>query len=430
MGSVDSYDAITWAVLAAFASANLLVLFAASERGAPIRRWALRQLKRITRRSDLDWFDWVPVWVGGVAIFSAVVAYGLSSGQYACSPASDAFGLVASGRAFWAGQNPFTASICGGSHEVPYGLAAVLIDALGSLGGIVGIYAIWGLVAFATVPLAWSLAGADRRWVMAYLASSVLLVPLVSTQIDGATNALVPATVLLSLVLARRRERAAAVVGGFLSTARFPNVFPLLGMAGAQRRSRYGSFALIALTFGAISLLSYLHWGMQFLGPVFLDQLGRRSFSLNFYGVLLFGNALPSTVWVEGVQSALTIALVLVVFAKVRSPLLSAALTLTGLALLTPFLSYNILVWLLPVALVGPRARWWLWGIAVVGSVNYDLAYIIWASVDGLTWPSAVLDVVLTGLLVGLFIDLWRQAGADTGTSAWEGLAAPADPVR
>lgn len=413
MGSVGGYDAITWAVLAAFAAANLVVLLAAGERGGEIRRWVLRQLQRITRRSDLDWFDWVPVWVGGVAIFSAVVAYGLLSGQYACSPASDAFGLLASGRAFWAGQDPFRASICGGAHEIPYGFAAVLIDGIGSIGGIVGIYAIWGFIAFAIVPLAWAVAGKDRRWVLAYLASSVLLIPLVSTQIDGATNALVPATVLLSLYLARRRERAAAIVGGFLSTARFPNIFPLLSMTGANRRYRVGAFALVALAFAAVSALSYLYWGMEFVGPVFLDQLGRRSFSLNFYGVLLFANALPSTVWVEGIQSALTIALVLVVFVRVRSPLLGAALTLTGVALLTPFLSYNILVWLLPVALIGARARWWLWGIAVVGSVNYDLAYVVWASQYGLTWPSAVLDLVLTGLLLGLFVELWRQVGID-----------------
>ncbi|MGA7923992.1 MAG: hypothetical protein WCA77_08460, partial [Thermoplasmata archaeon] len=81
-----------------------------------------------------------------------------------------------------------------------------------------------------------------------------------------------------------------------------------------------------------------------------------------------------------------------------------------GVALLTQFLSFNILVWLLPVALVGARARWWLWGIAVVGSVNYDWILGLASGANAALWPSAVLDVLLTVLLVGLFVDLWRSA--------------------
>lgn len=408
MGSVGGYTAVTWVVLAAFAVVNLLALLAATDRGRGLRAWAVRQLARLSGRTDLDWLDWVPVSVGVGLLFAAVVAYGLASGAYACSPASDAWGMVASGQAFWGGHDPFVATICGGSHEVPYGLAAVLIDALASPGGVVGVYAAWGLIALSIVPLAWSVAGSDRRWVLVYLASSVLFLPLIATQIDGANNAIVPATVLLSLYLARRHERVAAVVGGFLSTAKFPNVFALLGATGGFRRSRATGFALVLGAFAGFSVLSFLVWGSAFTGPVFLDQLGRRSFSLNLYGVFLLAGALPANLVVEGLQSALTIVLVLVVFARGRSPLVGAALTLTGLALLTPFLSYDILVWLLPVALVGSRARWWLWAIAVVGSVNYDLAYLVWANADGVTWPSAVLDVVLTGLLLALFVELWR----------------------
>ncbi len=425
MASVGGYDLITWTVVAAFAIANLAVLTAAGPRGASLRSAARRALRRLTGRDDLDWLDWVPVWVGMLVAFGAVVAYGVLSGQYACSPASDGWGLVASGRAFWSGGNPFTASVCGGVHEIPYGFAAVLIDALGSLGGIVGIYAIWGAIAFLVVPLAWRAAGDDRRWVLLYLASSVLLLPLVALQIDGATNAIVPVTVLVALELSRRRERWAAVVGGFLATARFPTAFAQLGLTGSNRRGRAVGFALVAATFVGITALSYLRWGAEFLDPVFVNQISRRSFSLNFYGVLLLANALPTLGVIADVQAVLTLALVLAVFARVRSPILAAALVLTGIALLTPFLSFSILVWLLPVALVGARARWWLWGIGVVGAVNYEVAYLVWAQVDGIPWPSDALDLVLTALLVGLFVELWRAAGRSARAAA-SGASAPA----
>jgi hypothetical protein len=410
MGIAYWFNAITWGTLAAFAGLNLLVLLAGTDRGTRLRSWARRQLERVSGRRDLDWLDWLTVWVGSVAIFAGVAAYGILSGQYGCHPPSDAIGLLDSGKAFWAGQNPFTVPGCGSQHEIPYGLAAVLLNALGSLGGLAGIYAIWGLVAFSIVPLTWALARDDRRLVLLFVGSSVLLIPLVSSQIDGATNALVPATVLLALYLARRRELLASAIGGFLATARFPNVFPLLGETGAFRRRRYAAFGAVAAVFLGLTGLSYLRWGASFLGPVYLDQIGRRSFSLNFYGVLLFANALPTTLWVEGTQAVLMVALVLVVFWRIRSSVLSAAIVLVGFALLTPFLSYTILVWLLPVALIGVRARWWLWGVALVGSLNYDLALNVWFYDNGISWPSSVLDVVLTVLLLALFVELWREA--------------------
>jgi hypothetical protein len=404
------FNVVTWTVFAALSGLNLLVLLYATERGARFRPWVLRQLRRVSGRTDLNWLDWIPLLGAALIAFAAVSAYGILSGQYGCHPlgVSDPIGVLNSGKAFWAGGNPFYVADCGGNLQIPYGLAAVLIDAIGSLGGLAGIYAIWGLVAFSILPLTWAVAGPDRRLVVVFVGTSVLLVPLVASQIDGATNAIVPVTVLLSLYLARRSESLAAVVGGFLSTARFPNLFPVLGATGSNRLRRYSSFALAAAVFGGATALSYRVWGSDFLGPVFLNQVGRRSFSLNFYGVLLFANALPSSFAVEVTQAILTLALVLVVFWKVRSPVAAATIVLTGFALLTPFLSFNILIWLLPVALIGVRARWWLWSIAFVGSLNYDLALNVWAWDDGVTWPSAVLDVVLTILLLALFVELWR----------------------
>ena len=407
----DWFNWVTWATLAVLAFASLVVLLypTGGAVGARLRPWVDRCLARVSGPGDLEWLDWKPVMLVGLLVFAAVSTYGVVSGQYGCRPPglSDPVGLLNSGRAFWAGQNPFSVPDCGGQIDVPYGLAAVLLDALGSLGGVPGIYVVWGAIAFTIVPLVGHLATTDRRQVLLYVGTSVLLVPVVTSQIDGATNAIVPVVVLLSLYLAERHEIAAAALGGFLSSARFPNLFPVLAGTGG-RRSRYLAFATAAASFGAATALAYALWGSNFLDPVFFQQLGRRSFSLNLYGVLLLSNALPSSLAIEVGQATLTLALVLAAFFFVRSPIRSVAIVLTGLALLTPFLSFTILVWLLPVALAGTRARWWLWGVALVGSLNYDLALNVWAWEDGVSWPSAALDVVLTVLLIALFVELWR----------------------
>ena len=411
---VEWFNAVTWGVFAALSAVNLLVLLYRTPWGARLRPAVLRALHRLSGRDDLRWLDWQPLLVAAAIAFAGVSAYGILSGQYGCHPpgVSDPIGVLNSGKAFWAGLDPFKVSDCGGHLEIPYGFAAVLLSAIGSFGGLPGIYLVWGAVALSILPLAWLAGGDDRQYVTVFVATSVLLIPLVSSQIDGATNAIVPATVLLSLYLAGRSELLAAMVGGFLSTARFPNLLPVLGQTGSFPRRRYLSFAAGLLVFAAVTGVSYARWGDDFLGPVFLQQLGRRSFSLNFYGILLFQNWLPSSVVVEGVQVVATVALVIAVFFWVRSQVRAASIVLVGFTLLTPFLSFNILVWLLPVALAGARARWWLWSVAFVGSLNYDLALNVWAWDDGITWPSMVFDVVLTGLLLALFVDLWREERA------------------
>ena len=429
----DWFNAVTWVVFAGLSALNLLVLLYRTEWGARIRPGVLRTLRRLSGREDLNWLDWQPILVAAAIAFAAVSVYGLVSGQYGCHPpgVSDPVGVLNSGRAFWSGQDPFKVPDCGGSIEVPYGLASVLISAIGSVGGLPGIYVVWGAVALAILPLTWAVAGPDRRYVLLFVGTSVLLVPLVSSQIDGATNAIVPTTVLLSLYLARRNEPLAAALGGFLSTARFPNLLPILGATGGFRRRPYLSFLVALVTFAGITGVTFAIWGNEFLGPVFLQQVGRRSFSLNFYGILLFQNWLPGGNGVEALQVALTVALVLATFFTVRTPIVAASIVLVGFALLTPFLSFNILVWLVPVALVGVRARWWLWSIAFVGSLNYDLALNVWAWDDGVTWPSMVFDVILTGLLLALFVDLWRGelAARRAGGSRTEPVATAPTPT-
>ncbi len=403
------YTALTTLATGLLAAFGLVLLVERTERGTRLRAGLARALERVTGRPDLDWLRWWHIAAVVALGLAAVLAFDLANGLSACLAAgepSDIGGFLAQGRALWAGGNPFDVTICGGTIGEPDGLAAVAINAVGSFGGVAGIAVVWGAVAVALVPLTWWVAGPDRRYLTLLVATSPLYFPVVAPQVDGASNALVPVTVLLALFLASRGEVRAAGLAGFLATQRFPTVFAVLGMSGSFRR-RFGAAASLLGVFALGTALSYLAWGQGFLGPVFLSQLTRRSFSLNLWGVLLFHDWLPAGDGLAIGQAAVTLLLVGVVFFTVRSPLRAAAITLTGVALLTQFLSINILLWLLPVALVGVRPRWWLWAIVVVGSVNYQYALGV-ARSQGILWPSELLDVVLTVLLLGLFVDLWR----------------------
>jgi hypothetical protein len=395
-----------------------------------VRDGLQRLVRRLSGASALDGLEWWHIAAVVAVGLGLVLGYDLAAGLYAChgSP-TDIGGFLGQGRAFWAGTNPFDVTSCGGTISEPDGLAAVIINAVGSLGGLAGVAAVWGAISVALVPVTWWAAGPDRRYLTIVVATSPLYFPLVALQIDGASNALVPVTVLLTLYLASRREVLATGVAGFLATQRFPTLFPVLALSGSFRRRFTAAFALIAV-FAAGTALSYLLWGPEFLTTVFLGQLGRRSFSLNAWGVLLLQNWLPSGNDLAIGQAAVTLLLVAIVFFTVRSPLRAAAITLTGVALLTQFLSFNILVWLLPVALVGVRPRWWLWGIAAVGSLNYVYAYSVLATTQGVVWPSELLDVALTGLLLALFVDLWKTADPPGALGAELTSTSPSDPTR
>lgn len=417
---LDNWD--TWGVFLVLSAVNLLVLLVRTRFGFRLRGPILRFLRRVSPRTEHDWLNWKPlvaiaaVWLGGFTIYNFV------SGQYGCLPnglLSDPLGELDSGRAFWMGRNPFEGvAYCGSTLTVPYGLSAVLLDALGALGGIGGILVLWSLVALSIVPLTWLVSGPDREYLTVYVCTSVLFVPLVTAEFSGATNAIVAVTFLLFLyLLQRRREFPASIVGGFLATARFPSLFPVLGGAGAFVRSRLGGFLAVAGTFALATVVSYAVWGGGFVQSVFLTQVARRTYSLNFYGIFLLHNALPASVAIEGAQAGATLALTAAVFVLVRSPVRAVGITIVGVALITPFLAYNFLVWLLPVALAGARARWWLWAVATVGTVNSNLALDVWAA-GGTLWPGELLDLVVTALLLGLLLDLWREERRERETPA------------
>lgn len=408
---LTTYDLLDVVFLVLVGAAGLVVLWWPTRRGAA-PGWLDRRAHELRRYVG----DWRILALVAAVVYVGVTTYDLEAGLYGCAQAagpSDALAYYASGREFLAGGNPFAVTNCGGTVAIPYGMSVVLVNAIGSLGGLPGVVLIWGAVAVATIPLTAWVAGDDRRYVVLVVATSLLFLPLAVSQIDGASNLLVPVVVLLALGLARRGGVVAGAVGGLLASGRFPSLFPTVGASGRFSRS-YVSGCVAIGAFAAVTGATYLAYGRAFLDTVFTGEIGRRSFSLNLYGVLIQQGWLPSGDLVAAIQALLTVALVAVVFVRARTAVGGAAITLTGVVLLSQFLSFNILAWILPVALLGTRPRWWLWGVGALGTLNYTVGYS-WAAVDlGIWWPYEVMDVALTLLLLGLFVDAWRadQAAA------------------
>ena len=424
---LDNWD--TWGVFVVLTGVNLVVFYSRTEAGVRWRNRLLRAARRLSGREDLSWLDWRILLAAGALWYGGFAVHALLSGQAACPHGVDLHAELDSGLAFWKGANPvYGVPTCSTAIPVPYGLAAILLDAIGSLGGEAGIYAVWGVVALSVLPLTWAASGSDRRHITLYVATSVLFIPIVTGQYDGATNAIVPVTCLVVLYLGQRRERLSVAVGGVLSTARFPSLIPVLATSGSQGRRGWSSLVGGVATFGGLTGVSYLLWGNHFLNTVFFDQFARRSYSLNIYGILLLHGALPASLAVEGVQAGLPLALFVAVLVFVRSPVRAIAITLVGIVLITPFLSHSFFIWLLPVALVGGRARGWLWGIATVGQLN-DWTFNAMAFEGGVLWPAEVLDGVLTVLLLFLFWELWRSElrGERSGGPSGPAGVAPAD---
>ncbi|HUJ77759.1 MAG TPA: hypothetical protein VLX64_02005 [Thermoplasmata archaeon] len=359
--------------------------------------------------------SWVPLAAAVAVGYAVVVAYDLTHGWYGCPAGggpSDLFGLRGSGLAFWAGGNVFSAPDCGTSIVVPYGLAAVVLDALGSLGGSAGIAVVWGALSVALVPLVWSVAGADRRYLTLGLVASPIFFPIVAGEIDGAANAIVPFTILLAFVLARRGSGLAAAVGGLLSSARFPSLFPVAASVGPWRARLVPAIVAVA-AFAAATAVAYARWRAAFVNAVFLSQATRHAYSLNAFGLLLNAHALPGGRTLPAVQAVVVVAISIAAMVYVRSPVRSAAIALAGVALTTQFLSYPILLWLVPIGLVDARARWWLWGVATVGALDWLVALNQLGFSQGIYGPTDALDLLVTGLLLGLFVELWRGARAE-----------------
>ena len=427
-GSEFSTPFVLTGAIALWGIAGFLVLWYESPNHTVWRERVQRLLRWLSTGGRREWID---VWRLSLA---AAVAYAVGAivngllGSYGCpSGPSDATTLSTSGQAFLGGRDPFTIAACGTTgNPVPAGLASVLIDSIGSLAGVVGILIVWGAISVAIIPLLWALSERDRRLTTIWVLASFLYLPIVAVQVDGASLALVPMTILLTIYLARRGWPRAAAIGGFLSTGRFVSLFPVLASTGRAGPRRIVAFSLALGVFAAVTGITVAIYGSQFTGPVFFLQFGRGGYSLNYWGILQGTGWLVPSAAVTAIQAGLTVALVAVAWRWGRSAIGSAALVLTGTLLLAQFLTYPELIFLLPLALLGTRIRWWLWAIGLVGISNYLLAVQSFSELGGSPIPSYGLDLILTGLLLALFLHLLRTEIGGRKAAALSGPVAPA----
>ncbi len=365
--------------------------------------------RRFTGRPDWRWLRLWHLMLGLVLVTAANIAWQVAT----LHCADDSLAILASGQAALRGQNPFLVTYCGGTSpaQIPYGTAEVALNALGALSGVVlGMWLVWQVLALAVVPLVWSIAGEDRRYVSAVAATSVLYLPNIATNI-GVENAVVPVAVLLMLyavTLAPRRRGALTVVAAFLSTARFPAVFGLLGTSAPLRRSRaIAQTALVLGTFFGAVLLSYLLWGWSAISIVYLGQFARASNeSLNFFAVVLVQGWLRSSLVSAAVQGAALLALVVFVNWRGYSATAAAAIPLVGVLAVSQYLTFHFVLWLVPLVLLGGSINRWLYvyGALAWFDENVPLGYL--GLGRGIWWPYEVCGLALFAILayVGFLI--------------------------
>jgi hypothetical protein len=370
-----------------------------------------------------EW-DWRPF----VAIVAIIVAFGasLQVGPNPCnSGVDDVAAFAASGHALLIGQNPFLIQLCGHPDPIPYGIGAVAANAVGSLAGQPGVWFVWLAVALSLIPILWKLAGEERRYVVVYLTCATMFVPIITGQIDGAANAIVPVGFLLPIELAGTSWAGAGLLAGFFSTFRFPSLLPFWG---ATASAPWWRLVPILLSIGIFALgvgITYVFWGDSFIRFGLLNQFHRTDFSLNEFAILFPNHWVTPGLVLNAVQLAALLAALSYVY-YVRWPAIrSAALVLVVLALSTQYLSFNFLIWLVPVALLGDRARRWFWAIGFVGGVDYSWALGVLAQQQGIYWPSELLGGVVTAMLIGLLLSIWRESpgpsrrvAVDTGIRA------------
>lgn len=395
---------------------NFLVVGYHWSRTPWVRRFADGINRRLLHRSDYRWVD-LRLLLPVVAVVFAVTAV-VQSGPVSCASGTDDVGVYwASGRQFLSGGNPFAVASCGHVVLVPYGLPAVLLDALGSLGGRPGVFAVWLLVAASLLWLLGRLGVERRGTVVAYAATSVLYLPLVCGQIDGANNAIVPVAVLAPLVVMSRGWMRAGVVGGILASIKFPSLAPIAAAASTRGARGWMGIAASVTAFGAVSGITYLAYRSNYLGSVVLSQLGRSDFSLNEFGFLAPNGLGVPGVGLLGVQAGALLAVLVFVAVRRWEPTAAAGLMLLALTLATQFLSFNFLIWLLPVALLGDAARRWLYLVGLIGTVDYLVALGILDWNYGIVWPSELLAGAITLALVGLAVRLVRDHDPRWGRS-------------
>jgi hypothetical protein len=365
--------------------------------------------RRFTGRPDWSWLRLWHLMVPLVVITAANIAFQVSTLH--CY--DDSLAILASGQAALHGHDPFDAAFCGGGPgQIPYGFAEVALNALGALSGnVLGMWLVWQTLALAVVPLVWALGGEDRRYLSALVATSVLYLPNIATNI-GVENAIVPVAILLmlcSLLPGARRRRILQAVSAFLSTARFPALFPLLGASAPVRRGRAIQTALVLGTFLLAVAVSYLLWGWDAIGIVYLGQFSRSpDESLNLFAVLLHEGWLHPSLVSAGVQGVGLLAIVLVVNARRYTATAAVALPLLGVMALSQYLTFHFVVWIVPVLLLGGKVQRWLYVYALLAWLDETILLGYLGQVQGVWWPYEAAGALLAAILVYLFATILR----------------------
>ena len=394
---------------------NFLVLAYRSARFPRLRSGIDRANFRLTGRTD---WDWLTLWhlMGFLLLVGAIsTLWNLSTIH--CS--NDAYALFASGQAALRGGNPFSVAFCGGTapEQVPYGLAAVSLNALGALtGSVVGVWLVWEVVALSVVPLVWAAGGANRRYLSVLVATSILYLPNITNNIGGLENSIVPVSVLLMLGAlggAGGLGRSAQGIAAFLSTGRFPAIFPLLGQSSGGSRSRGTELLLVLGVFLGSALFAYVLWGGDALQVVYLGQFARNSAeSLNLFALLVQEGWVRPSLVVAALQGAALVALLVGVRWRGYSREGSAGILLVGVVLLSQYLNYHFTEWLIPLLLLGATVNWWLLAVGTLMVFDENIAYWYLALNRGVWWPYELLGVVITVLLLGLLVRVVRSEEA------------------
>ena len=403
---------------------NAVVLAYRWPRVPRVRRWIDRWQTKVTGRPNWGWLGLGTLMVPLAALSLVNVAWQV--GTLHC--ADDSLALLASGQAALHGGNPFLISFCSRPtpDPIPYGLPAVALDALAAASGsVAGVWVVWQFLALSAVPLVWKVAGADRRYVTVLAASSVLYLPNIVTNI-GVDIAIVPVSVLVMLCALEARcdgrhrwSHGVRGVAAFLSAARFPALFPLLGSSAASGPGRWRMSATVLGVFLGTVLVSYALWGWDAVSVVYLGEFSRSSGNtLNLLAVLVRqGWLLPSLVS-AAVQGGVLLALVVWVYYRAYSPRAACAIPLIGVMSLSQYLNFHFLVWLLPLVLLSSAVNAGLFAYAVVAAVDEVVTQQYLGMALGIWWPYEVLGVVLSGLLIYLLVRILREEEARIRSAA------------
>lgn len=406
---------------------SLVVLGYRLERLPALRRGVDRLRERLTGEPDWSWLRLWHVLLPLVVVTAINVGWNVA--YVHCS--DDSLAILASGQAALHGHDPFLVNYCSGAtpDQIPYGTAEVALNALAAVSGsVAAVWLLWQLLALAVVPLVWYVGGSDRRYLSVLAATSVTYLPNIATNI-GVENAIVPVSILVMLLALRSpgsRRPALTALAAFLSTARFPAAFPVLGATAGAPRDRLRLAALVVGVFAGSVLLGYALWGWNAIHIVYLNQFSRvPGESLNVFALLLHERWVAPSLAVAAVQGGGILLLVLWVHVRRYSPAAAAALPILGVMSLTQYLTFHFVVWLVPLVLLGARVNRGLFLYATLTWVDETIFSWNLGAVHGLWGPYEVTGVLLSLLLAYLIVRIVldeeaRRSGRAPAGSAGE----------